>query len=440
MSSPSPAPLAAEELDPTGRHRGAGHAAWWRRTWVWLPLLSILGAGAYFVLAKPEGGKPAGMQQSGGKPGMNAMNRNPPVLAAAARVGDINLYLSGLGTVVPLSTVTVRTRVDGELSAVMFREGQVVRQGDQLAQIDPRPYQVQLAQAEGTMARDQALLKNAQADLERYRTLFEQDSIAKQQLDTQASVVRQYEGALKADQAQIDSAKLQLTYARITAPISGRLGLRQVDTGNIVHAGDANGIVVITQLQPVTVVFTLPEDNISAVMKKLNSGQKLSVDAYDRAGKTKLASGMLLTVDNQIDPATGTIKLKAQFANDDSSLFPNQFVNARMLLDVMREIILIPAAAVQRGTQGTFVYVVKDDQSVTVRTVKLGPGEGETAAIESGLSAGEIVVVDGTDKLREGAKVEVGGHNAAAAPADGEAPQHGKRRADGDASPRPSSS
>ena len=440
MSSAPLAPLAAEELIPTGIQRDARRATWWRRTWIWLPLLGILGASAYFVLAKPEGGKPAGMQQSGGKPGMNAMNRSPPVISAAAKTGDINLYLSGLGTVVPLNTVTVRTRLDGELSAVMFREGQVVRRGDQLAQIDPRPYQVQLAQAEGTMARDQALLKNAQADLERYRTLFEQDSIAKQQLDTQASLVRQHEGALKADQAQIDGAKLQLTYSRITAPISGRLGLRQVDVGNIVHTGDTNGIVVITQLQPITVVFTLPEDNISAVMKKLNSGQKLSVDAYDRAGKTKLASGMLLTVDNQIDPATGTIKLKAQFANDESSLFPNQFVNARMLLDVMREIILIPAAAVQRGTQGTFVYVVKDDQSVTVRTVKLGPSEGETAAIESGLSAGEIVVVDGTDKLREGAKVEVGEHNAAAAPAAGGPPQHGKRRADGDASPPASSS
>lgn len=440
MSNTSLPPLADEELIPAGMQRGARPSVWWRRTWVWLLVLGILGGIAYFVFVKPEGGRPDGMQQSGGKPGMNALNRSQPVVAAAARIGDINLYLNGLGTVVPLNTVTVRTHVDGELSAVMFREGQMIKQGDLLAQIDPRPYQVQLAQAEGTMARDQALLKNAQADLERYRTLFEQDSIAKQQLDTQASLVRQYEGALKADQAQIDSAKLQLTYSRITAPIGGRLGLRQVDVGNIVHAGDTNGIVVITQLQPVTVVFTLPEDNISAVMKKLHAGQKLTVDAYDRAGKTKLASGVLLTVDNQIDPATGTIKLKAQFANDDSSLFPNQFVNARMLLDVMREIILIPAAAVQRGTQGTFVYVVKDDKSVTVRTVKLGPTEGETAAIESGLSAGEIVVVDGTDKLREGAKVEIGEHNAAGAPADTGPPKHGKRRRDGDASPPASSS
>jgi membrane fusion protein, multidrug efflux system len=440
MSNTPHPPLADEELIPAGMQHRTASKAWWRRAWVWLLVLCMLGGAAYFVFAKSEGGKPAGAQQSGGKPGMNAMNRSQPVVAAAAKVGDINLYLNGLGTVVPLNTVTVRTHVDGELRAVMFREGQMIKQGDLLAQIDPRPYQVQLAQAEGTMARDQALLKNAQADLERYRTLFEQDSIAKQQLDTQASLVRQYEGALKADQAQIDSAKLQLTYSRITAPISGRLGLRQVDVGNIVHTGDANGIVVITQLQPVTVVFTLPEDNISAVMKKLHDGQKLTVEAYDRAGKTKLGSGMLLTVDNQIDPTTGTIKLKAQFANDDFSLFPNQFVNARMLLDVMRAIILIPNAAVQRGTQGTFVYVVKDDKSVAVRAVKLGPTEGETAAIESGLSAGEIVVVDGTDKLREGAKVEVGERNAGAVPSDGGTPKHGKRRSDGAAAPAASSS
>ncbi len=435
----SNAPLE-EELIPASMQPRAVSRPWWRRVWVWLLVLCILGGAAYFVFAKSEGGKPAGSQPGGGKAGTNAMNRPQPVMAAAARTGDINLYLNGLGTVVPLNTVTVRTHVDGELSAVMFREGQLVKQGDLIAQIDPRPYQVQLAQAEGTMARDQALLKNAQADLERYRTLFEQDSIAKQQLDTQASLVRQYEGALKADQAQIDSAKLQLTYSRITAPIGGRLGLRQVDVGNIVHTGDTNGIVVITQLQPITVVFTLPEDNISAVMKKLHAGQKLAVDAFDRAGKVKLATGMLLTVDNQIDTTTGTVKLKAQFTNDDSSLFPNQFVNARMLLDVKHEAILIPAAAILRGTQGTFVYVVKEDKSVTVRQVKVGSTEGEISAIDSGVATGEVVVIDGTDKLREGAKVEVGDRNAPAnAPADGAQQKRGHRPRDGDAPPASSS-
>ena len=436
----SPSPLD-EDLIPAVMRQRAASRAWWRRGWVWLLVLCALGGTAYFVFAKSDGAKLAGAPQAGGKGGMNAMNRPQPVMAAAARSGDINLYLNGLGTVVPLNTVTVRTHVDGELSAVMFREGQAVKQGDLLAQIDPRPYQVQLAQAEGTMAKDQALLKNAQADLERYRVLFEQDSIAKQQLDTQASLVRQYEGALKADQAQIDSAKLQLTYSRITAPITGRLGLRQIDVGNIVHTGDTTGIVVITQLQPITVVFTLPEDNISAVMKKLHAGEKLAVDAYDRAGKVKLATGTLLTVDNQIDTTTGTVKLKAQFANEDASLFPNQFVNARMLLDVKHDAVLIPSAAILRGTQGTFVYVVKEDKSVSVRPVKVGSTEGEIAAIDSGITAGDVVVTDGTDKLREGANVEIGERNAAAAeaPTDGAQQKRGRRQRDGDAPPASSS-
>jgi multidrug efflux system membrane fusion protein len=272
---------------------------------------------------------------------------------------------------------------------------------------------VQLDQAEGQMAKDQALLKTARNDLERYRVLFAQDSVAKQVLDTQELLVPQYEGTVKVDQSQIDNAKLQLVYCRITAPVSGRLGLRQVDPGNIVHAADANGLVVITQLQPITVVFTIPEDRLPQVMKKLRAGEKLAVDAYDRADKVKLASGSLLTVDNQIDPTTGTVKLKAQFANEDMSLFPNQFANVRMLLDVKRDATLVPNAGIQRGTPGTFVYLVKPDNTVTVRVVKLGPAQGDNVSIEAGLAPGELVVVDGADKLREGAKVEPVGKDAA---------------------------
>ncbi|HVY05256.1 MAG TPA: MdtA/MuxA family multidrug efflux RND transporter periplasmic adaptor subunit [Burkholderiales bacterium] len=443
MSNAPLPPLADDNLIPPAMQRDSRPRAWWSRWWLWLIVLCLLGGGAWLVFAKPEaGGKPAaGGPERAGKGG--GMNRPPPVVAAAAKSGDINLYLNGLGTVVPLNTVTVHSRVDGALDKIMFREGQVVKEGDLLAQIDPRPFQVQLAQAEGQMARDQALLQNAKADLERYRTLFEQDSIAKQQLDTQASLVGQYQSALKVDQAAIDNARLQLTYSRITAPISGRLGLRQVDVGNIVHAGDTTGIVVITQLQPITVVFTLPEDNISAVMKKVHAGQKLSVDAYDRAGKVKLATGTLLTIDNQIDTTTGTIKLKAQFDNEDAGLFPNQFVNARMLLDVKHDAVLIPSAAVLRGTQGTFVYVVKEDKTVTVRPVKVGTTEGETSAIDSGVAVGESVVIDGTDKLREGARVEISTRDAsapAADAADGGQAKRGKRHRDGNAPASESSS
>lgn len=367
-------------------------------------------AGGYFYFTRSTDGATQGASvpapKAKGRGGFDP-NRPTPVLADVATKKDVNIYLNGLGTVTPLKTVTVRSRVDGELVKLHFTEGQTVKEGDLLAEIDSRPFQVQLMQAEGQMARDQALLANARIDLERYQTLFKQDSIAKQQVDTQAALVRQYEGAVRTDQSQIESAKLQLTYSRVTAPISGRLGLRQVDQGNVVRAGDANGLVVITQLQPVAAVFTIPQDSLPAVLRQLKAGEKPPVEAWDRENRTKLASGTLITVDNQIDPTTGTVKLKAQFPNSDGSLFSNQFVNVRMLLETRKDTTVVPSAAVQRGAQGMFVYVVRDDSTVTVRPVKVGPTDGPVTAIEAGVQPGERVVTDGVDRLREGAKIEM---------------------------------
>jgi multidrug efflux system membrane fusion protein len=379
----------------------------WRRPWLWLLVLAIA-AGAAYVVFKPAGDT---QQTAGGRRGIDA-NRPTAVVAAPAAVGDVNVYLSGLGTVTPLKTVTVRSRVDGELVRVLFTEGQVVKAGDLLAEIDPRQYQAQLEQMQGQLARDQALLDNARIDLERYRKLLSQDSIPEQQLSTQVALVRQYEGTIKLDIGQVNNAKLQVEYTRITAPTSGRLGLRQVDPGNIVRASDANGLVVITQLQPITVIFSIPEDSLTAVTRKLHAGDRLPVDAYDRAGQTKLASGFLLTADNQIDTSTGTLKLKAQFGNEDGTLFPNQFVNVRMRVDVKHGATIIPAAAILRGTVGAFVYVVKDDNTVAVRKIKPGTVEGLNSAVEDGLAPGEVVVVDGHDKLRDGAKVDVASRGA----------------------------
>jgi multidrug efflux system membrane fusion protein len=421
-----PMPLSDSPSSTAPAHsRAAGPDGPRPRRWPWLALVAIIVAGgALWYWKSPPSGAP-----SAGKGRFDASARALPVTAATAKTGSIDVYLNALGTVTPRNVVVVKPRVDGQLMRVAFKEGQLVKAGELLAQIDPRPFEVQLMQATGQMAKDQALLKNARLDLERYRGLLAQDSISKQQVDTQEALVRQYEGTIEADQAAIDSAKLQLTYARVTAPISGRVGLRQVDPGNVVHASDANGIVVITEMQPIAVLFPIPEDNLPRVMRRLASGERIPVEAWNRDQKAKLATGRLITLDNQIDPTTGTVKLKAEFANDDLALFPNQFVNVRMLLATEPDATLVPSAAIQRGAPGTFVYVVKPDQTVTVRTVKLGPVQGEITAIASGVTPGDVVVTDGADKLREGAKVELiaRGADAAASPKAGSRGPRGER-------------
>lgn len=338
-----------------------------------------------------------------------AANRSVPVVAVPAKTGDIGAYVSGLGTVMAVNTVTVRSRVDGQLVRVAFREGQLVHAGDLLAEIDPRPFEVQLVQAEGQKAKDEATLKNAMLDLQRYQTLMQSDAIPRQQLDTQRATVNQLEAALKTDEGQIQSAKLNLTYSRITAPITGTVGLRLVDAGNMVHANDQNGLVVITQLQPITAVFTIPSDQLPAVQQQLRAGKTLPVEAWDRDLKNRLADGTLLAIDNQIDPTTGTVKLKAIFSNEKSTLFSNQFVNARLLVNTLRSVVLVPAAAIQRSPQSTFVWVVKPDSTVEMRPVEVQLAEGDRAAVRKGIADGESVVVDGVDKLQPGTKVAVSG-------------------------------
>ena len=370
----------------------------WRRRWVWLVALVVFAAGAYWLRAM-LGGRPTSAAQSAKRPAV-------PVVVATARAGDLPVYLTGLGSVTAFHTVTVKSRVDGQLVNVAFREGQPVQEGDLLAEVDPRPFQVQLEQAEGQLARDRAQLDDARRTLQRYRRLHAEKVVSQQELDDQAAKAGQFEGAIRADQAAIDSAKLQLTYARITAPIGGRTGLRLVDPGNLVHANDANGVVVITQLQPIAVLFTIPEDNLPAIMKKLNAGEQLETDAFDRSDQNRIASGTLLTVDNQIDQSTGTVRLKAVFQNDDGALFPHQFVNVHLLLDVKRGTVIVPVAAIQRGPRGTFAYAVKPDHTVEVRTLTVGPAGRTEAAIESGLAAGDVVVIEGVDKLREGTLVQ----------------------------------
>ena len=335
--------------------------------------------------------------------------QKPPtsVLAAEVRKGDISVYLAGLGTVTPVATVTVKSRVDGQLNRVLFKEGQVVRRGDLLAEIDPRPFEADMLQAEGALARDQAQLRNAHLDLQRFQDLFKKGYVSSQQLDAQSSLVHQYEGAVKANQGQIDNVRLKLSYARITAPISGRIGFRQVDQGNIIHATDQEGLAVITQLQPITAVFSIPEDSLPQVLKRLKNGSRLKVDAFDREQKQRLAEGSVLTVDNQIDPTTGTVKVKAEFPNSGNELFPNQFVNLRMLVDVKKDSVIIPTASIQRGPQGTFVYVVKEDSTVDMRKIVAGVSQGGDTSVTDGLTPGEKVVVEGAERLKGGSKVQM---------------------------------
>jgi multidrug efflux system membrane fusion protein len=401
-----------------------------KRAWLWLPVLALLGAGAWYFWSRGSSSvstAPPVSSKEGGRKGGGAI----PVVATRARRGDIGVYVTGLGSVTPIYTVTLKSRVDGQLMNIRYKEGDVVRQNDLLVEIDERPYAVQLEQAEGQLARDQANLENARVDLDRYQKLLAQNAIPEQQLATQKAMVAQDEGIVKSDQGQIDAAKLNLVYCKITAPITGKVGLRLVDPGNIVHASDATGLLVITQLQPISVIFTISEDQLPAVAPRFNAGQKLGVEAWDRAGQRKIASGTLSTLDNQIDQTTGTLRLRAVFPNADNSLYPNQFVNTRMLVEQKRGVVLISTAALQRSTNGTFVYALKPDSSVTIRTVTVGTTEGEDSEVTSGLQAGDAVVETGVDKLNEGTHVVATFEGEAPAAAGSAVTPGGKAAANG---------
>jgi len=392
----------------------------------WLVILVLLaGAGAighrWYEARTGKGAEPATAQHTGGRGGRHGGGADMPQAVGIASVttGDMPVVLQGLGTVTPLATVTVKSQISGYLTQVQFREGQTVKAGDELARIDSRPYEALLAQYQGQLARDQALLQNSKLDLQRYQTLNRQDSISKQNVDTQAALVKQNEGTVAADQALVDQQKLNITYTHIVSPVDGRVGLRQVDQGNYISAA-STAIVVVTQLHPISVVFTLPEDDVSRVMRQVRAGAKLAVRAYDRGDAHEIATGRLDTVDNQIDTTTGTVKLRALFDNADEELFPNQFVNAKLTVDTVRNATLVPNAGLLQGTPGTYVYLMDGDNKVTVRPIKTGETDGTTTVVASGLNPGDRVVTDGTDRLKEGAPVRIT-EGAPAAAGDGKA-------------------
>ena len=365
---------------------------------VWVLLAALVLVLIFVFVLKP---KQSSVSAGGGRARMAPPP--PEVTTITPHTGDMGVYVNALGAVTPVYTVNVKSRVDGQLMSVNYVEGQRVHEGDSLVEIDPRPFQAQLTQAEGQLARDKALLENAHVDLDRYQTAYSKNAIPKQQLDTQIATVHQYEGTVKFDQGQVDNARLQLVYCHITAPITGRLGLRLVDPGNIVHASDSNPLAIITQLEPITVVFSVAEDYLPEIQRQLRQGKQLVVEAYDRAQQKKIATGTLLTLDNQIDPNTGTIKLKAQFPNEDDALFPNQFVNARLLVDTQHDATLLPSTVIQRNVQGPFVYLVESN-TVAIKNITVDNTEGNMSAVE-GIDPGQHVVADNFNRLQDGMKV-----------------------------------
>jgi len=414
--------------NPSGERPLGGESGSKGHRWLWIVALAVVIAVAFWYFRGSRssteaqgpggpGGAAAGKGQ--GRQGAGAGGFAVPVVVASAQRGDLPVYFNGLGTVTAFNTVTVRSRVDGQITKINFQEGQFVHQGQDLVDIDSRPFQVQLEQAEGQLAKDQAQLRDVQVNYERFQLLYKEGVIPKQQVDTQGAQVGQFEGSIKGDQGAIDSAKLQIVYSHVTAPISGRVGLRLVDVGNIVHATDSTGLLVITQLQPIAVIFSLPQDQLPQVASRLQRGEQLVVDAYDRDDSTKIESGKLLTIDNQIDTTTGTYKLKSVFSNDRNTLFPNQFVNVHLLADVKRNLVIVPAPAIQRGPQGTYVYVVQSGNTAKIQSVTIAQSTADKVGLSAGVNPGDSVVVDGQDKLQDGSKISPNPSTAPAPNANG---------------------